>query len=146
MANLILWDANPSAETLLSTGLNSLANDGRVLSAAIDNSTALKTVIDFEMYVAEQGSARSVGASVDIYLLTSVDGTNYPGSDAADPTINTMVGSFAFSAATAAERDVLKGVELGPGLHKIVVKNRTGQAFAATGNTLKYRTYCLEVQ
>jgi hypothetical protein len=146
MANQILWDANPSPVTLLSTTLNSLANDARVLSAEIDNTTALKTLIDFELYLATQGSARSVGACVDIYLLSSLDGTNYPGDASADPTINNMIGSFAYSAATTAERDTIKSIELAPGLHKIVVKNRTGQAFAASGNTLLYRSYCLEAQ
>lgn len=146
MPNQILWDGNPSPVTLLSTELNSLGNDGRVLSGEIDNSTDLKTVIDFELSLATQGSARSTGACVDLYLLSSIDGTNYPGSEAADPTLNQLIGSFAFSAATAAERDVIKSIELPPGLHKIVVKNRTGQAFAASANTLKYRTYCLEVQ
>ena len=146
MPNQILWDGNPSPVTLLSAELNSLTNDGRILSDAIDNSTDLKTVIDFELSLNTQNSARSTGACVDLYLLSSMDGTNYPGSAAADPTLNQLIGSFAFSATTAAERDVIKSVELPPGLHKIVIKNRTVSAFAASANTLKYRTYCLEVQ
>lgn len=146
MASKIIWDSNPSATTLTTTALDSLANDGRILSDVIDNSVDLNSVIDFEMYIAAQGSARSSNAVIDIYLLPSVDGTNYPGSASSDPPVNRLIGSFSFSATTSAERDVLAGVQLPPGLHKVVLKNRTGQALASSANTLKFRTYSLEAQ
>ena len=146
MANKITWDSNPSPVTLLDSELDSIPTEGSVLSGVIDNSTGLDTVIDFELYLAEQSSARSAGACVDIYLVSSIDGTNYPGPAIGEPSINTIVGSFAFSAAVGAERDVIKNVTISPGLHKIFIKNRTGQAFASTSNTLKYRIYSIEVQ
>jgi len=146
MANKITWDSNPSPVTLLDSELDSIPTEGSVLSGVIDNSTGLDTVIDFELYLAEQASARSAGACVDIYLVSSIDGTNYPGPAIGEPSINTIVGSFAFSAAVDAERDVIKNITLSPGLHKVYIKNRTGQTFASASNTLKYRVYSLEVQ
>lgn len=146
MANLLLWDSNPSAVTLLTTELNSLANAGRVLTGEIDNSSDLKTAIDIETHIDTQASARSAGAAVDIYLLPSMDGTTFPGSTSEDPSVNMLVGSFSFDATTGARSDVLTGIVLPPGKHKILLKNNTGQAFAASGNTLKYRVYAVEVQ
>lgn len=148
MANAINWEASPARTSYLTTELNSLANAGKVLGAAIDNSSALDMYMDLELYVAVQGSARSAGARVDIYLVSSIDGgTNYGWGDATDtPPGECLVWSFSLDAATTARYCVSRPFPIGPGHHKIVILNATGQALKADSNVLQYRLLSEEIQ
>lgn len=148
MANAINWESNPSLTAYLSTDLNSLANAARAIGAAIDNSTGLDVYMDLELYLAEQGSARSSGARVDVYLISSLDGgTNYGYGDASTaPPAHALVWSFVLDAAVTARYVTSKPFIVGPGHHKLLVVNNTGQAFAASGNTLKHRVFSEEIQ
>lgn len=148
MANEINWVSNPTLNAYLGTELNSLANAARVIGAAIDNSTALDIYMDLELCLAEQGGARSAGARVDVYLVSSLDGgTNY-GYGAANltPAAHALVWTFALDAAVSARYVSGKPFVIGPGHHKLLIVNATGQAFAASGNTLKYRVFSEEIQ
>ena len=131
--------------TALSTEFNSLANgSSTAASSAIDNSSALDMWADMELNLGTFGVAPSAGAYVEVYLIPSVDGTNYAdGAAATAPAQELLVGAFSVRAATAAQRLVLRGVPIPPGLFKLLCINRTGQAMNASGNTLKYRTYHL---
>jgi len=126
-----------AAVTALSTDLNTLANNtASAVSAAQDNGTNLDLVTDFELVLGTQ-TARSAGATVALYISYSLDGINY--MDAVIDTDN-PVAVFPLDAATTARRVGVRGVDLTPGLWKAWLVNRTGQAFNATGNTLRYRT------
>ena len=147
MANEIRWSDYPSATTYLSTELNALADGANKLGAAIDNSTLGHMYIDLELYVATQGSARDTGACVELYILPSVDGTNYCyGADAVDPPASALRGLFPLDAATTARYVTLAHILLPAGKLKVLVINETGQAFAGTLNTLKYALYNEEIQ
>lgn len=147
MANEVNWSDYPSATTYLTTELNALADGGNDLGAEIDNTANGDMYMDLELYLATQGSARSAGAYVAIYLLPSVDGTNFCyGGDALDPPANTHRASFRFDAAVTARYSTITHVLLPAGKFKILVMNETGQDFAATGNTLKYTLYNEEIQ
>lgn len=148
MPNAINWESNPSYTSYLTTGLNSLANGGNVLGAAIDNSTGLDTYCDVEVSLAAQGSARSNGAFVAVYLLPSGDGgTTYAYGDAStDPAPEHLAARVGFDAATTARDQVSLPFTVPPGHFKILVQNQTGQAFAASGSTVQYRLYSLEIQ
>jgi hypothetical protein len=99
-----------------------------------------------ELYIAEQGSARSAGAYVTLYLVPSVDGTNYTyGGDALTPPATCLVGDFVLDATVTARYVSLPCIAIPPTKFKLLVINETGQAFAASGNTLKYRTYNREI-
>jgi hypothetical protein len=127
--------------TALSTEMNTLAaTTGKAINATgIDNSTALDLFADFEL-VCTYGVAPAAGAIVELYLLPSVDGTNYPdASTAIVPQASLYVGGFALRAVTTAQRMVLRAIPLPSGLFKVLVQNTAGQAMAATGNTLKMR-------
>ena len=64
--------------TALTTELDGLANaTASAASGAIDNRTTLNLFMDVELVVAAQGSARSAGAVVEVYLVSSLDETNY---------------------------------------------------------------------
>ena len=129
-----------AATNALTTELNALANaTASAASAAIDNSTGRDLYMDLELNLAVQGSARSSGAIVSVYMVASLDG----GSTYAD--VNTgvaeLVAVFPLDAAVTARVAVRRRIPLSPGLFKLVALNGTGQAFAATGSTLRYRTF-----
>lgn len=139
------WNSPDSPETILSTELNSLANGAnKITTTAISNdqSTELDMFADFELYIAAQGVARDAGAYVALYILPTVDGTNFAyGGDSLDPDPNHHRGNFVFDAATTARYDVIEGIRLPPGDFHVLVMNETGQAFASSGNMLKMRRY-----
>lgn len=133
------WSAYDAITTVLSTELNALANNGVAVSAAQDNGTNLRLFADYELALT-YAVAPTAGAAVELYLVPSVDGTNYP--DTTDPIAGTaLVGVFPLRAVTTAQRIALRGVLLTPGLYKLALKNAAGQAMGASGHTLKQRTY-----
>lgn len=132
-----------SATSALSTELNSLSNAANTAaSGAIDNSTNLDLYMDLELVLATQGSARSAGAYVGVYLTQSLDGTNY---DDVHETTARLVATFPLDAATTARRATVRNVPIPPSAtFKLFARNATGQALAASGNTIKYRTHSLQ--
>jgi hypothetical protein len=126
----------------LTTELNSLGNAANsAASAAIDNRTNLDLWHDLTLNVATQGSARSAGAAIMVFLVPALDDTTY---DAVHETTAEQVATFTLDAAVTARQLTRRRVSIPPGLFKYFVRNATGQALAATTNTLKYRAYSLK--
>ncbi len=139
------YSSLPSLTSYLTTELNSLANGSRKLGAALDTAQATHAAVELDL--AAQGSARSAGAQVEVYLLKSLDGgTDYDyGSDSLDPPLTTLVAVLMLDAATTAR--VVTAMFPLPGdlpFGKFLIKNSTGQAFAASATTFKYALYNLE--
>lgn len=132
--------------TALSTELDSLANgSSAALSAEEDNSVSGQRwpTAMVEIYIAAQGTARSAGAGVSLFVVPSTDGTNYGDSTTAATLNNYMAGVFALDAATTA-RYITGRIVLPPTKYKITLRNDTGQVFAASGNTVKIREFTAE--
>lgn len=126
----------------LTTELNSLANGAMSsASAEIDNSSALDLYIDLTLTVAAQGSARSAGATVEVWMTMALDGTNY---DDMTRNVAELVAVFPLDAATTARQATRRDIPVPPGKIKFGVWNATGQAFAASGNLLEYRFHSVE--
>jgi len=143
--SVVKWQTPAAIASLLTTGLNSLANNGYAVSAAVDNDTGKHRYADFEL-VATYGTNPSAGAFVSLFLVESVDGTNYADGDASiAPPATALIGIFPIRAVTTAQRVAIRQVALSPFKFKIVIRNETGQAMAASGNTVKYCTYNEEV-
>ena len=143
----VKWTDKVSAETVMTTELNSLANDDRNITAtAVSNDGAGEKHLyaNFRLYLATQGSARSAGANVQLFILPEVDGTYPYGDDTLDPDTGLLRGAFGFDAATTARYAVMEMVPIGPNDFHIVLKNNTGQALASSGNTLVMERYSLE--
>jgi len=136
--------------SLMTTELNSLANGSGIdASAGYDNGSNLYLFGYFELNVTF-GSAPTAGQLIDLYLMAAPDGTNYDtyvtGASEYAP-IAAYVGSFQLQAITSAQKCPLGGpaeprlVPLPPVPFKAFVINNSGQAFPASGSTLKMVPY-----
>lgn len=129
--------------------LASLADDEWTdLSDEIDNSTNKYIQVDLELVLA---SAAFTGTDsiVEVYIVPSVDGTNYPnwtGNVTSDEQENNQyfVAAITTSGATEAQRAAVQRVPVPPGKYKYGLRNKGGVALAASGNTLKWRPHSLE--
>lgn len=131
-----------SIATALGSELNSLGSGSTsAASTAIDNTTNLDLFVDLTLTIATQGSARSAGATVAVYLTQALDGTNY---DDTSSTTAELVAVFPLDAATTARQLTRRDVPIPPGLFKLFAVNNTGQALAASGNLVEYRAHSIE--
>lgn len=135
-----------SISTVLSTELNSLANNAAALGTEYDNSSNLYLWATFELN-ATFGSAPTAGNTVDLYIIPAPDGTNYDdnttGASGAAPSTS-YVGGFPLRAVTSAQKvplGVVRRVDLPPTKFKVFVVNGSGQAFPASGSTVKMIPY-----
>ena len=153
MGDVTLSGYKAAATSVSFTGTQTLAsladNEWTNLSDAIDNSTNKYMLVDLELVLA---SAAFTGTDsiVEFFLVPSVDGTNYgdwTGNVTTDEQENQQyfVGSVTTSGATAAQRLILRNVVLPDGLYKWGVRNKSGVAFAASANTLKWRPHQVTV-
>jgi hypothetical protein len=125
--------------SVLSTALNALANGAGVLSGVISNTTERDLFADFELFVGF-ASAPTALTIVELYIVPTVDGANYDDTTGTVPPTNGWGDVFPVRAQTAGHYLIVRGMELPPQDFKVFLRNSTGQAFAATLNTLK--AYC----
>lgn len=128
--------------TIMSTALNALAaSTGAVLSPAIVNDPEFDLLGDFELAVT-YAVAPTAGGLVKLYVVRTVDGTNYEdGSTAVIFPQNGYVGAFVVRNVGTLQRMVLPEVSIPPDDFKILLVNEANQAFTASGHTLKARLY-----
>jgi hypothetical protein len=154
MPNAILWNAKPSAETLLATdgALKNLANGAAAVSAECENGTGLYRFADFELYLHDFAAAPTAGGYFELHIVYQLDGTNYADGEDGDmgtPRLSsaTYAGSFPVYAGDEDQRIQLTGVPLSPHDFKCSLLNVTGQAIANTdGSFLKIYRYSEELQ
>ena len=143
----VKWGSPETLQSYLTTQLDALANsttDTTGFSASgseINNEVDKFQYIDFELFVNTQGVARSTGAFVEIWAEVAVDNTpTYP--DRANLAFTSgLVTSIQLDAAVTARRLTLANIPIPPYKTKFYVRNGTGQAFGASGSTLKYRRH-----
>ena len=137
------WSGYATIQTALSTGLNSLINDDTNISAAIDNTSNLVLFMDIEVYLGSVDLSAQSNPAIYIYVITSLDGTNYEDGDdsTVPPQMPTRIVALRVGVSAMTQRRVVRGIVVPPGLFKILAQNKTGVTLAATLNTVKYRTY-----
>lgn len=138
MATTNSWKAPESLATALTTELNSLANAALcTASSAIDNETDLYQYLEVELVLA---SLTPTGTPYcTLYLVTSVDGTNY--EDVTTSASHLVVAVLPMSTAVAAKRINAANILIPPCKFKLVIQNNAGPSLASSGNTLKYRRF-----
>ena len=131
-------------QTLLSTELNSLANNYAALGVEFDNATGLWLKASFILTVTF-GSNPTAGNTCDLYLIPALDGTNYgdytSGASGYAPG-NCYIGSFPLQAKTTIHRLPLGvgqqgAIELPPSKFKVLLINKSGVAFPSSGSTVQ---------
>jgi len=127
-------------------------------SLADDTWTALSTPIMYDADALFINFSMDLGVgvgawagSIGLYIIPSLNGTDYGdwsiGSTDEPANEKYYVGSITPDTETAAQvRLQLNDVALPPGNYCIGVRNTTGQALAASGNALSYRTSGLGTQ
>lgn len=137
-----IWTAYDTLTTYFTTELNSLASLNAVLGAAIDNSSNRYLYADLELYLDTFNTA--VITSVTVHIIASLDDTNYEDGSAGVPPVKLADITFQIVTGNTVKRAIARGLLLPPGKFKLLLTNRTGAAFPAANNTLKYRLYGVE--
>lgn len=123
----------------LTTELNSLADDGVVLGAAINNSSNRDMMLKVQIQLASVDLSAQTSPGVVIRLIESIDGgTVYEDND--DMAYGFTLGIAETNAAHVRVGDLY----IPPGYFKLAVVNNTGAAFASSGNVLSYAAYTPE--
>lgn len=154
MATTRTWVAYGISKTAIILGadvaptLKNLSSAAQKCGSEIDNTSNLYQYVDWELYV-RFASAPAAGASVSLYLVPAIDGTNYGdgADDSVTPPATCWVGAFPVRAVNTQQRVSLAAPTaqcmIGPGKYKPVIVNSAGQAFTNTDgeNILYYRLY-----
>jgi hypothetical protein len=85
----------------------------------------------------------SVGGSIDLYLVPSIDDTNYSnGGTAVTPPVTTFVGSFPlYMNANSGQRIPIYNIPMAPLSVKPLIRNSSGQTIPANSGILTVRLY-----
>ena len=127
----IQWAAPSSAQTMLTTELNSLATASTsALGSEWDNTSTRYVQAAGEVYLASLTPAS--GGYVQVFLVPALDGTNYGDIVAAN-----LVATIYPSTSASVKRLMFENVPLGPYKYKAALKNVTGATLGASGNTFK---------
>lgn len=147
------WGTLGSLTAYLTATLNALGIDTTDLgSTVIDNQTNLDTFMDLELKLASYDISAQSNPAVTVYIVESIDGgTDYDtASDAVSaddsmPPSDKIIAVIGVRPGIGAEvKTAIKSmIPIPPSKFKLMVRNETGVALAATGNTLEYRTYTL---
>lgn len=124
----------------------SIANNARSVVSAAQGGDAVAADLygDWEL-VCTFATAPTLDTTLDLYVVRSVDGTNYEdGSDTVRPAAGSFIGAFQVRNVTTSQRMVIRDTPMPPGLYRCIIhNNNTGQTVSA-GWTLKVRTYNIQ--
>lgn len=144
----VTWTAYNTADDISNAGaFNSLADGSGAISAEIDNSSGLYQFGDLEVTMGGAVTSAGLDARIDVYLVPTYDGTNYPVPGGAATFTGTQrvgvissVETIGTVAVTSYTNGTLRGIVLPPCKFKIGLSNELGAAFNATA-TVKMRRY-----
>lgn len=140
----VKWELG-AVSTVLTTELNSLADDANAISAELDNTGASNGWLfdDVEWHHETLGYTPSTGAVIELYIIQrELDGTGYEDGDASiDPPSSNLVGVFNIRASTSAQTHILRQIPIPPDRFKYLVINKTGGTMPSSNNTLKRTPY-----
>jgi len=127
--------------TVLSTGLNSLANNSNALSSAITLSSGEPGYRfgEWELYIASSAAAMTANTAFVGWIIQALDGTNDEDGGTSVTPARSPDLIFPVRAVATAQR-INWVSELPTGSFKVLLRNDgTNQTIASSGNTLKVR-------
>lgn len=136
MANLLKWAAAwTSRGTVLTTELNALANGAySAVGTAYDNTSNLNQTGYVEVNLASL--TPTAGAYLQLFMVQSLDGTNYEDAPSAtNPGYGAQNVAASLATGAATKRVSLGPFVIPPGKMKFVLLNKSNVALAATTNT-----------
>ena len=139
----VQWEPGTDT-TVMSTSLNSLADDSNVVSSEIDNTAALFLFDEIEWHNATMTYAPAADSVIELYCVSlELDGAGYEDGESGgiDPPQVNLVGIFELRSVTTAQTHILRQIPISPNKYKYVVINKTGQTLASSGNTLRIKPY-----
>ena len=142
------WTAYNTADDIGGTAFNSLADGSGAISSEVANGTGLYMFGDLEVTMGTAVVSAGLDARIDVYLIPTYDGVNYPVPGSTGTTFSatqyvapiSSVETVGTVAATNFTNGTLKGIMLPPTQFKIGLVNELGSAFA-TAVTVKLRRY-----
>lgn len=148
------YTALSNEKPLLGSTLNSLLNNGFSKTTDVSNITISNDQVDeryifgdFVIKIGTQGGNRNGDAIVALYLIplyTVGQEIINPVEGLSQLNANYFVGHGSLDASSASRVAVIRGVRLPPSDYFPVVSNKTGQAFASSGNGLSVFSYGYE--
>jgi len=135
MASQVKWSAPSALANVLTTELNSLANNGvTAVGSELDNA-ATKNQYGYLQLAVTFASAPTAGGYINVYRVLSLDGSTYPTpTGQLEPT--EWVCSIQVDDGTSAQKLNSRLIVVPPFKQKFILENKTGQAFPASGSTL----------
>lgn len=137
-----------SVSTLLSTGLNSLANNALAIGSAFDNTVGQSgdgyTLCDIQLSVTF-GSAPTANTAVALWLLAVQDGTNAEDGGSSVTPARAPDFYFPVRAVSTAQIITMRGSMPWGKVVPLLKNDGTGQSFASGGNTLTIRPVAREM-
>lgn len=127
--------------TVLSTGLNSLANNSNVLSGAITLSSGEPGYRfgEWELYIASSAAAMTANTAFVGWIIQAIDGTNDEDGGTSVTPARSPDLIFPVRAVSTAQR-INWISDMPTGSFKVLLRNDgTNQTIASSGNTLKVR-------
>lgn len=127
--------------TVLSTSLNSLANNSNVLSGAITLSSGEPGYRfgEWELYIASSAAAMTANTAFVGWIIQALDGTNDEDGGTSVTPARSPDLIFAVRAVSTAQR-INWISDMPTGSFKVLLRNDgTNQTIASSGNTLKVR-------
>src|SRR6266568_8925846 len=144
-----LYVPNAVATLLTAGNLNSLANNASITGSAYANGTTLDLFMDVLLAIQYNSGPPAAGLKVgELYLLSDVDGTNYPTAVSAGlPQKSLLVAAFESRVPSTSALEYLAayGIPLTPGNIKALFLNTSGVTLHASASMfLKARVYQLQ--
>ena len=123
-------------ETALTvSGLSSLSDGATAESVAVDNNTTPSLNVEIEIKLT--GTVTTSVDSVDVYMIRSMDGTDYSTYAAEEGKVNLLfLSSVALNTSTSVTKSIR--VEQLPPYWKLLFDNQSGGAISA--ESISYRT------
>lgn len=138
------WTEYGGVATHLTTELNALANNANVLGSALDFNTGRKLYLDIELYLATVDLSGQTNPAIYLWMLRRTDGTNFEDGSSTVTPARLPDAILPLREFNGVHRVVAVRVLSSPDQMKMLIKNSSGAALAATGNTVKYRMYSEE--